>query len=589
MGASVSRAPSHLFIKHQVYYFRMVVPLDLRPHLGRSELRYSLGTAYLVEARAKATRGTAKAQAIFSSIRKGIGTMAELTHEKARELADRWLREALQDEEDKRLHRKRPLQEDQLEEHLESLAEWEGNCREALALGNYRFISSNVEYMAQEAGLEIPVDSPGWRVLARELLKAAVTFHQVERRRSMGDYTHEGPVHAPTAPLPYPASQAQPPLIPSIPLSQLVETFVAEKVRRKEWSTERSRQAGEAKLKFLLSVVGGDLGHTQLAKEHLRQVSRTLEHIPERMALKPAYKDKTLAQIMAMKIPDSEKLAPGTLGTYIHPINAFLDWLEAGYDGVAPGLSKVLKVSSAVEKVKREVVNFTSEDLRLLFNTEGYKLDKFRKPWQFWLLPLLMFTGARLEEICQLQVDDIHQVDGIWVANVVQDVDEPSGRHTKNPSSRRPIPLHPFLVDDLNLPGYVAQLRRTQHTQLFPGLKRQSGRYSHYVSRWFNEGERAYKRQAGIQDIPHVNKTLHSFRHTFHQVAMLQGVLPTKIQQVTGHKTTRHVANLDQGSDTIKIYTHGYPLEMLYQDVILKLDFGVDLSHLARSRFVAKG
>ncbi len=30
MGVSVSRAPSHLFIKHHVYYLRMVVPRLVR-------------------------------------------------------------------------------------------------------------------------------------------------------------------------------------------------------------------------------------------------------------------------------------------------------------------------------------------------------------------------------------------------------------------------------------------------------------------------------------------------------------------------------------------------------------------------------
>ncbi|MBI4799775.1 MAG: site-specific integrase [Desulfarculus sp.] len=512
--------------------------------------------------------------------------MAALTQEKIMALVGEWLRHTLQAEEDSRTNRPRPWDEDHLEEHLEFLAVMESDCREALALGKIGGAAQvNVEEIASQHGIEVAPGSPEWRSMAREVLKALVVYCQVEARRSVGDYSEAGLSLA--ARLPYPAQQD--PAVPSIPLGELVGIYVAAKVRHKKWSTERSRQAGEAKLKFFLAVVGEDLGHAQLTKEHLRQVSRALEHIPKSMTMSREYQKLSLPQIMAMKIPDEDKMSPGTLGTYISTINAFLDWLEAKQDNVTPGLAKVLKHTAASDKIEREVVNFTTDDLFNIFHSQEYTRDSFKKPWQFWIPPLLLFTGARLEEICQLNLDDIRLEGDVWVINIIGDPDDALGRHVKNKSSRRLVPLHPFLIDSLNLPGYIAKLRSYKKPRLFSEFEKRSGRYSHYASRWFNEGERAYKRRVGIVDDPYSRKTLHSFRHTFLQTCDLLSIPPRKSQQVTGHKTTRQIAELDQGNDSYKIYTHGLPLETIYQDVMLKLDFGVDLSHLAHSKYVVKG
>jgi hypothetical protein len=48
MGASVSRAHSYLVKHRHIFYFRVVVPVDPRPRLGRSELRHCLGSGLLV-------------------------------------------------------------------------------------------------------------------------------------------------------------------------------------------------------------------------------------------------------------------------------------------------------------------------------------------------------------------------------------------------------------------------------------------------------------------------------------------------------------------------------------------------------------
>jgi len=67
----------------------------------------------------------------------------------------------------------------------------------------------------------------------------------------------------------------------------------------------------------------------------------------------------------------------------------------------------------------------------------------------FWLPVLGLFTGCRIEELCQLHCSDVIQYDGIWCL----DINDEGEKRLKNKSSKRVVPLHQILVDDLNYPA----------------------------------------------------------------------------------------------------------------------------------------
>ena len=56
------------------------------------------------------------------------------------------------------------------------------------------------------------------------------------------------------------------------------------------------------------------------------------------------------------------------------------------------------------DKRNQQALNdpFSKEDLQMLFHSKEYNQDLFKKSWMFWIPVLLLYTGARLEEICQL-------------------------------------------------------------------------------------------------------------------------------------------------------------------------------------------
>ena len=97
---------------------------------------------------------------------------------------------------------------------------------------------------------------------------------------------------------------------------------------------------------------------------------------------------------------------------------------------------------------------FDTDDLKALFGSKEYRQDSFKRGYQFWTPIIALYTGCRIEEICQLHLDDIRKEDGLWVL----DINDDDEKKLKNLSSQRLVPLHLVLVDELKLPDYPATL-----------------------------------------------------------------------------------------------------------------------------------
>ena len=85
-----------------------------------------------------------------------------------------------------------------------------------------------------------------------------------------------------------------------------------------------------------------------------------------------------------------------------------------------------------------------------------------------WVPLIGMYSGMRLNEICQLQLTDIRESkDGIPYFDVT-DSDDPQNKRKKNDNSKRAVPIHPELVS-LGLLQYVEELNRAR--RVFPGTE----------------------------------------------------------------------------------------------------------------------
>ena len=88
---------------------------------------------------------------------------------------------------------------------------------------------------------------------------------------------------------------------------------------------------------------------------------------------------------------------------------------------------------------------FTADEMNLILGDalEGESLEQ-NKPERYWVTLLSAYSGARLNEICQLDVIDIQELDGIWTINLNANSADKS---IKTEAGNRLVPIHPKLLE----------------------------------------------------------------------------------------------------------------------------------------------
>jgi len=85
--------------------------------------------------------------------------------------------------------------------------------------------------------------------------------------------------------------------------------------------------------------------------------------------------------------------------------------------------------------VAKERSPFDRSDIDAIF---GANLA-LKKEYQKWLPMLGYYTGARLNELCQLHLSDIRKEGHVWYLDINNDTDD---KRLKTPSSKRKVPIH---------------------------------------------------------------------------------------------------------------------------------------------------
>ncbi len=111
------------------------------------------------------------------------------------------------------------------------------------------------------------------------------------------------------------------------------------------------------------------------------------------------------------------------------------------------------------------------------------------------LVPLIgLFTGARLNEVCQLNPNtDIKQdmKTGIYYFHFTDEgLVEGIEKSIKTSSSRRIVPIHSKLIE-LGFLDYVDHVKSGGHKIIFPSWPPNHGKASAKVSKWFINLSRA--------------------------------------------------------------------------------------------------
>lgn len=216
----------------------------------------------------------------------------------------------------------------------------------------------------------------------------------------------------------------------------------------------------------------------------------------------------------AIKLKQSilETKTTTTFNRYLKYFNAFYKWVMSNNHLVTVNPFTGLKVIEKKVAISSQRNAYSSEQLKTLMKfVDGYG----NKDRRYWLILIARYTGARMNEICQLKP-----------ADVTGDAIHIRGDVLKTANAKRIIPIHSKLIE-LGLLDWVG---RCNKERLFHEWGVVKGSYSHGASRWFSRNNPFDKSKADYVDF-------HSIRHTVATELKQSGVELQYAAQILGHST----------------------------------------------------
>lgn len=302
-------------------------------------------------------------------------------------------------------------------------------------------------------------------------------------------------------------------------LATLSKLYIDEGKRGGTWR-QTSTDDIERALGDLFELMG-DMPAVAFDAQQARLLKESLSRCPQYFGLRPEFKGKTLKQVVESG-STYKTITAVTVNNRLRKLTAFFNWCKVNRYVTENPLAG-MKVMTGSAKEAR--LSFDSQDLVALLDHEALRKEAVKHQWRFWLPLLGRYTGARLEELCQLRLDEFIEQQGIQCIRIDDSCD---GQNLKNTGSRRVLPIHPTLIDR-GLLQHVESVKATGVDRLFPDLEAVRGKLGHAPSKWFSR----YKAKLGITDS---RKTFHSFRHTFIDDLRDAAIQDSLIKRMVGHE-----------------------------------------------------
>ena len=286
------------------------------------------------------------------------------------------------------------------------------------------------------------------------------------------------------------------------------------------------------------------------------------------------YRDFNLHELLKMNVPEEDRLSGDTQTKLISRMTSLWNFLIDEYpEFVNQNVFKKNSVTISTRKAKDKRESFTDEDIKTIFHHKNYlpsifeaNLNQKIKFPYYWIPILDCLMGAKLEEICQMRVKDIKKVNGIWVYRIREEGDYGSEvTKVKNPYSERDIPLHSEIVNTLGFVNYVKHIKKLGKERTFWELPKRGDVYHKNVGKFFNQ---KYLVKIGLKK---KGKSFHSLRHSVETNLTNANVNGRFIDFLQGHS---------QKGVGGSVYMKGIKPDVLLNDCIEKLIWDVDWAKL---------
>ena len=345
-------------------------------------------------------------------------------------------------------------------------------------------------------------------------------------------------------------------------ISVVREEFIRERLLS-GFSPKSTREI-DSTLGDLIEIIG-DKSIGQVSMKDSRKFKNIISRLPKHRSQTKRYRDLTINQIL--KLDGVKGQETKNINKLIYRVRIFFKWLKNNYrEYVSENYFEGITVDS--RKVDRPRDCFTNDELKKIFdttyflnNTVRHERNKIKLP-KYYVPLLCLFTGTRLDEMCQLRLEDVYK-DGKY--DVIK-IRVSQNTKLKNIQSERIIPIHSTLKK-LGFIEYCNYLRRMKKDRVFWELNKDRDGYGRNIGRFFGK----YLKMMGIWEFQ--NKVFHSLRHTFITNLLQNGVREEVVNGLDGHK--------QKTMSTTVYFKGGFPSNVLYEEGISKLNFeGINFGKL---------
>lgn len=489
---------SNLTCRRGVFYFRARVPTHLVSAYGRSIVSVSLRTRDPSTAKARARLKRVELECELSALQQDgstpvesfRGTVLHLSDADIDRICEQYrVKELAEDE----LRRIKGMSIEQLEHDLDFYETGLPFLRQAYAAGSLKEVHKSLRFFLKSIGLNLQRSSPAMERLARRFQQAELEVHEAIAQRRQG-------------------------IAVGIPVVAS-DTFSIDAVLAC-WKSQKPSAAQNLKTIRSFEQIFAEF------KTHCQAPTARLVKRADAIAFRKYLSARG-------------DRSPQTIAKQIGFLRAAFqcavndDEIEANpFAGV-----KVLVPETASTEKSR--LPFTTTELQKIFSGPVYQPG--HKPREslgqacYWLPLLGLYTGARLEELAQLEASDIEHdaKSGAYVC-IRRVVDK--GKRTKNVNSVRNFPVHPMLVRL----GFLRYVKACSPGRLFPALRHDKyGTLSTSFSTWFGR----HLDELGITDSTRV---FHSFRHAFIEAGKQHAnVIPPEVREaIVGHMSAKKIEML---------------------------------------------
>lgn len=558
---------AYLYRKGNIYYFRYVVPAQLRERIGRCEVRISLATGYLYEAR---RRCTILANALPEMLEESGMT---LTYKDIKSRLYRLLEDLF--EEKVRNPLMPPEPEDPMETYAKGLTVnmaqrdlskevftnpvfqkgmYEhlllSQCKDAEDFERKRDrISQKIKNFTQEdlyitfAERNIPFlidreyfskeELTGADIRTKYLLGKALLQVEVELyERLCKDDDGEFDAFPGGTVLEKPAAVYAPSPVPqkSLLFSEAIEQYRGEKIKQNKWKPKSVPDHLDRLQTYLL--INGDKPVSEITREDLILLRDTLLALPKNWRRLHREKATSIAELMDTVSGEGKTLSIPTVNNAIITIGGLLEWCQLnGY------IEHVFWSKLTIDDNRSDIDKksaFSNEDLQIIFSHSRFTDGKIIKSAYFWTPLIALFSGMRVEEIAQLLCSDIQEQESIPFFSITElggDADGKGKSIKGKNTSQRSVPIHPTLIR-LGLLDYHKCVTRQGHQRLFPELNvtEKTPNFGAQCSNYFNRWVKTLNLANADK------KSFHSFRHTFENYFKLLDLRDASYHELIGHQ-----------------------------------------------------